>query len=315
MPEARNEAVAAALTELSERFPHLHWDFRPDPSGGRTELISQWLGEADEDVMLCAFRGAHIDERFHRQDFFFLNFAYGGDYDDLSARYNNRITLHCGDCYIGQPYSGYAMKKDGPEETTIVGLLIQKEAFFREYLEPLSADTALLRFFLEPQKNKYADEFIRLTLPDGSPIWQLLDLMLVEYVEKKDDSQKILKALTLSLLLYVARSYHADQEPARPTAAEALCDYIALHSDTVTLRSLASHFGYHPVYLSRLLPRLTGNHFSTLVTEARMRKAALFLDNTQLSIEKIAALLGYKDSSNFYRAYKSYYGTTPRQQA
>ena len=46
-----------------------------------------------------------------------------------------------------------------------------------------------------------------------------------------------------------------------------------------------------------------------------MRKAALFLDNTQLSIEKIAALLGYKDSSNFYRAYKSYYGTTPRQQA
>ena len=43
-----------------------------------------------------------------------------------------------------------------------------------------------------------------------------------------------------------------------------------------------------------------------------MRKAKLFLENTPLSNEKIAELLGYKNASNFYRAYKSYYGTTPR---
>lgn len=62
------KAAEAALAELSRRFPTLRWDFRPDPVGGRTELISQWLGDPEEEVMLCAFTGDHIDERFHRQD-------------------------------------------------------------------------------------------------------------------------------------------------------------------------------------------------------------------------------------------------------
>lgn len=46
------KAAEAALAELSRRFPTLRWDFRPDPVGGRTELISQWLGDPEEEVML-----------------------------------------------------------------------------------------------------------------------------------------------------------------------------------------------------------------------------------------------------------------------
>lgn len=307
------KAAEAALEELSRRFPALNWDFRSDPSGGRTELISQWLRDPEEEVMLCAFTGNRIDERFHRQDFFFINFAYRGSYDALSARYSNRVTLEEGDCYIGQPYSGYAMKKSGPDPVSIVGILIQKEAFLREYLGPISEDTVLLRFFLEPIKNRYADEFIRLSLPKNSPIWSLLRLMMTEYVSGKLCGQKILKSLTLTILLYIIRSYHAAEENAvKPTLTESLLQYIALHSDTVTLREMADHFGYHPVYLSRLLVKLTGKPFSELLLDSRMRKASLFLENTPLSNEKIAELLGYKNTSNFYRAYKSYFGRTPR---
>ncbi len=307
------KAAEATLAELSRRFPTLRWDFRPDPVGGRTELISQWLGDPEEEVMLCAFTGDHIDERFHRQDFFFINFAYHGTYEALSARYSNRVTLEEGDCYIGQPYSGYAMKKSGPDPVSIVGILIQKEAFLREYLAPISEDPVLLRFFLEPMKNRYADEFIKLSLPRCSPIWNLLRIMMTEYVGGNLCSQKILKSLTLTILLYIIRSYHEEQEKAvKPTLTESLLQYIALHSDSLTLQSMADHFGYHPVYLSRLLVKLTEKTFSELLLDSRMRKAKLFLENTPLSNEKIAELLGYKNASNFYRAYKSYYGTTPR---
>ncbi|MBA2885992.1 AraC-like DNA-binding protein [Clostridium beijerinckii] len=44
-----------------------------------------------------------------------------------------------------------------------------------------------------------------------------------------------------------------------------------------------------------------------------MRRAKLLLDHTDLSIEKIADMLGYSNSSNFYKAFKQYYGTSPRQ--
>jgi YesN/AraC family two-component response regulator len=44
-----------------------------------------------------------------------------------------------------------------------------------------------------------------------------------------------------------------------------------------------------------------------------MDKAVILLKGTTLSIEEIAAMLGYSNHSNFYKAFKEYYGKTPRE--
>ena len=44
-----------------------------------------------------------------------------------------------------------------------------------------------------------------------------------------------------------------------------------------------------------------------------MTRAACLLRGTPLSIENIAAMLGYRDSSNFYKAFREYYGKSPRE--
>ena len=44
-----------------------------------------------------------------------------------------------------------------------------------------------------------------------------------------------------------------------------------------------------------------------------MDRALPLLKYTEFSIEEIAAMLGYSNSSNFYKAYKSYYGKSPRE--
>ena len=43
-----------------------------------------------------------------------------------------------------------------------------------------------------------------------------------------------------------------------------------------------------------------------------MERAVLLMKNTTLSIEEISAMLGYSNHSNFYKAFKEYYGVTPR---
>lgn len=48
---------------------------------------------------MCVFRGQHIHERFHRQSYFFYNYAYDGDYDALSRDRYNRITVREGELY------------------------------------------------------------------------------------------------------------------------------------------------------------------------------------------------------------------------
>ena len=62
-----------------------------------------------------------------------------------------------------------------------------------------------------------------------------------------------------------------------------------------------------------VLPEETGRTFSELLLEKRMERAAILLKGTTLPIEEIAAMLGYSNSSNFYKAFKRYYGFSPRE--
>lgn len=110
---------------------------------------------------------------------------------------------------------------------------------------------------------------------------------------------------------------NAQRQQLPTTSTSTLIDQVTAHleynADSATLKSTAAHFGYHPVYISRLLPEKTGKAFSQLLLESKMRKAHLLINHTDLSIEKIAAMLGYSNSSNFYKAFKHYYGTSLRR--
>ena len=116
----------------------------------------------------------------------------------------------------------------------------------------------------------------------------------------------------MSLTMYLASEYTRQSQHGGESRIRQVTAYVEANCDTVSLKSMAAHFGYHPVYLSRLLPEKTGKTFSVLLLTARMQRARL-LDRTDLSIEKIAAMLGYSNSSNFYKAFKRYYGFSPRE--
>lgn len=70
--------------------------------------------------------------------------------------------------------------------------------------------------------------------------------------------------------------------PSRLAVKEFLEDqivqYIETNSDTMTSASAAAHFGYHPVYLSKLLPKKTGRTFSEILLASRMRRVKLLLE-------------------------------------
>ena len=83
--------------------------------------------------------------------------------------------------------------------------------------------------------------------------------------------------------------------------------------DTVTLAELAEHFSYHPNYISTLLTKELGKSFSELVLEQRMERAAAVLRGTQLPVSELAELLGYRNTSTFYKAVREYYGMSPRE--
>ena len=316
MDRHMNKLLTLAINKLAHDWSRLNWEFRDfDLADGTPDKMSQWQGDPNDEIMIVVFKGNHISEPFHRQDFFFIDYAYHLDYNALSSKFDNLITVHEGDCYIGQPFSGYALRGDSKDDDIVmIGVHIKKEAFFREYLPALSMDTDMFRFFLDPQTDKFSDEFIHLSFEKTSPVRTLLELMVIEYADRKEDTQLIIKPMVLALFMHIARRYRLEKTNGEAdTLSERIIQYINSRPESVTLKDIACHFSYHPNYISSLLHRELGKTFSEIVLEKRMDRAVILLKGTTLSIEEISTMLGYSNTSNFYKAFREYYGKTPRE--
>lgn len=309
-----NALLSDAIDKLSKWFRNLQWKYLDVPSGSPREKTQLFPGEPDEEIMICLHKGTDIHELFHRQDYYFINFAYKGDYGAISYKFDNRVTIHEGECYISQPFAGYALDGHSDDEIIIIGVLIRKEAFFKSFWHILSADTHLFRFFLEPQTNKYADEFIHLRFDDDYFVRNLLELMVIEYANKQETTQDIMKSMTLTLLMQIARQYKQSTPIAKnETISDRIVRYMSEHIDTVTLKELAEQFSYHPNYISTLIHNEMGKTFSEVQLEQRMSRAVSLLKGTSLSVEEIAYMVGYSNPSNFFKAFKEYYRCSPRE--
>lgn len=304
--------LCAAIESLKEQYLTLDWTYYDSWVRGRKEKLFRWPGQPEDEILIVVHQSAGRQELFHRHDFFYFNYTYQGEYDSVSFKYDNRITIHEGELYAGQPFAGHALCVHDDNETTIIGVLIQKEAFYRSFLPMLSANTKFFHFLLDPATDQCSDEYIHFKIEDDCNIRVLLEMMVLEYANRQEDTQSVLKPLVLSFLMQIARQYILVKDK---TEGDSLSDkivrYMGEHFDTVTLKDIAKYFSYHPNYISTLLRRETGKSFSELLLEHRMQRAVLLLKGTNLSIEEISIMLGY--SSNFYKVFREYYKMSPRE--
>ena len=129
-----------------------------------------------------------------------------------------------------------------------------------------------------------------------------------------EDTQTILQPMVLTLLMMVARQYKRSiPVPTDERLSDKIVHYMGEHSDVVTFKDISKHFSYHPNYISTLLfQKNLGKSFSEILMEQRMERAVFLLKGTNLSVEEIAAMLGYSNSSNFYKAFREFYQCSPR---
>lgn len=192
-------------------------------------------------------------------------------------------------------------------------MLIRKETFFRFFLPLLATSSQLFHFFLSPHTKDFSDEYLHFKPEENSEIKALLEMMVTEYASQNPDTQAVLRPLTISYLAFLSREYtQRTQKRDSGSISDKVADYLNLNFDHATLSGTAAHFGYHPNYLSALIHRECGSTFSALLLQIKMERAALLLENTDLTVNDISLFLGYSNTSNFYKAYKGYYHTRPR---
>jgi AraC-like DNA-binding protein len=77
----------------------------------------------------------------------------------------------------------------------------------------------------------------------------------------------------------------------------------------------AEHVGLSYTYFSTMFKEHAGRSFSEFVREARMSEAERMLKARYPSISEVARRVGYRNAKHFTRAFKQYFGMSPRAYA
>lgn len=108
-----------------------------------------------------------------------------------------------------------------------------------------------------------------------------------------------------------------DGEAAEPGYHEkkiaAIRAYVAANYRDVTLEAAAGVFHMNLHYLSKYFKKWSGQNFSDYVISVKMEKAAELLKDFQYKSYEIGSAVGYDNAKHFSRAFKLYFGKSPRE--
>lgn len=103
------------------------------------------------------------------------------------------------------------------------------------------------------------------------------------------------------------------EEETEPDLYKRINSYISKNlSEPLSLEILAEHYQIHPKYLSKVYKETTGQNITAYILGKRLEKSIDLLKETDWSIERIAAEVGFSSSGYFIRCFRTKSGVTPK---
>jgi AraC-like DNA-binding protein len=84
-------------------------------------------------------------------------------------------------------------------------------------------------------------------------------------------------------------------------------------SEPLTLSRVARAAGFAPDYFSRLFKRTEGSTFAHYLVTLRLGRAKELLEVTNLTVDRVQRLCGFRTRTHFHRVFKQHFGQTPLQ--
>ncbi len=151
----------------------------------------------------------------------------------------------------------------------------------------------------------------------------LIQNAIWEFDTEKFGQTEVLTAIFSQILFYVIRKFRdtaAEQNFSTVKNAEAFCYRVMHYIDTHIysmkhLSEVADRFGYSFGYLTTLFKQTTARSLSEYYHEKKFETARLLVTERRLKTGEIAELLGYSSVYAFSKAFRNWYGTSPREYA
>ena len=197
-----------------------------------------------------------------------------------------------------------------------VNFMILPAFFDRTFQMMGNRDNALRDFIISclTDTNR-GGNYLYFQVADVLPVQNLVEnLIWLQLSGEKDRrllSQNTMGLLFLSLMNYTDKIHMAKSSWEQDLVIR-LLSYIESEYRTAGLAEFAARSGMEETSLSRLIKKNTGKTFKELLMEKRIDQAQFLLTDTELSVDDIAAAVGYENTSFFHRLFQRNTGMTPR---
>jgi AraC-like DNA-binding protein/mannose-6-phosphate isomerase-like protein (cupin superfamily) len=287
-------------------------------SGDHMTELARAVGMLREDFLIPAGADVHVillprylPVRVHSHSF--IEFIYVCRGNPVQFINGEEVKVREGDLFVLSPGTTH-LTRVYSDEGLVYFIMIRKSTFRRAFISLFSGSDMLSEFFAHTIFGKASSTYMTFNTAGDEKMQEWIGDMYKEAQGRDNLSSRMLNTAFEWLCLQIIRKYvkgmgvHGSDADVR---AAKLLLYISEHFGETSLTEMAEKFGYSTGYLCRLIKKVTGQNYSELVQRIRLERACELLENSDIEVGEIAEEIGFADTSNFHRAFRKFYGTTP----
>lgn len=228
----------------------------------------------------------------------------------------NRVVLEEGDLLFLNQNAVQEILPAGEGDIAINFIILPQ--FFDTAFEMIGADDNLLREFLVGSlcENSRTTSYLYFHVADVLPIQNLVENMVWSLLNnthnKRSSNQITMGLIILHLLNYMDKMETGEKQFDQEFVISVL-NYVETNYKHGSLSELAEMMGYDLYWMSREIKKRTGKTYKELLQTKRMNQAVYMLLNTKIPVSEIVQMVGYDNSSYFFRKFKERYGMSPKE--
>lgn len=153
------------------------------------------------------------------------------------------------------------------------------------------------------------------TLQDPDEVYHALKGLVVELDRQGRDDGVLVRMLLAQVLIRIGRlRAEAESLATQPAEVYVRQSVAFLHQNydrDIQVKDVAAGVNLHPGYLQRIFKASTGKTIVETLTELRVAKAKMLLQNTDIPVADISEYVGIGSRQYFHAVFKKHTGRTP----
>ncbi len=291
-------------------------DLLPEHESRQHYIMKKGLFGIDREPVSVMRYPVSMEVYAHSHDFFEVQYVARGEV--LQTINGKPVSLDPGSVTVFNKHTVHVIHPSGPDAQMFF-IFIDEQLLDSRLFSLLSSDDILAQYLYRSVAGyetrgdyllyRHADEIL------GNLVWNLY----AEGRYRLPDYRRLNYLHFAELLVRLGRHGRTSRAelaakrkaPAGMRRLNQVEEYIRSNPQQASLSEAAAAAHMHRNSLCRLIKEIAGTTFTGLVRDIRLELAEYLLISTDLSVESVAAEVGYANSAHFYNLFKKKYGRTP----